>query len=210
MSGHSALHKPWTSLRREREAASLGTWVFLGSETMFFAGALLAYAFYRTLWPAEFAAAGRETNIVYGSVNTAILLTSSLTMAAAEEGAQARLRRLVLPCLAATALLGLGFLVVKGFEYAEDIEKHLVPGPGFALTGAPAQIFWALYWLLTAVHALHLTIGIGITTTLLVQAWRRSRPLESAAFTGAALYWHLVDLVWVFLYPLIYLMGRAS
>jgi len=206
----AARHKPWRSLRREREAASFGTWIFIGSEAMFFAGALLGYAVYRTLWPEAFAEAGRETNLVYGTVNTALLLTSSLTMAVAAEGARARLRRLTLICLAATAVLGLAFLVVKGLEYREDIHKHLVPGPGFKLAGTPAaQIFFAFYWLATGVHALHLSIGIVIVGTLLVQAWRGASPLASPAFESAGLYWHFVDLVWIFLYPLLYLVGRS-
>lgn len=208
MSG-AALHKPWRSLRREREAASFGLWVFLGSEVMFFACALTGYAVYRALWPEAFAAAGRETNILYGTVNTALLLTSSLTMAAAAEGARAELRRLTLGCLCATLAFGLAFLVVKGLEYAEDIEKHLVPGPDFRLEEPQAQVFFAFYWLLTAVHALHMTIGLGLVSTLTAQAWRGSRPLRSPAFEGAGLYWHFVDLVWILLYPLLYLLGRA-
>jgi cytochrome c oxidase subunit 3 len=205
----TALHKPWRSLRREREAAEFGLWVFLGSEIMFFSCALTGYAVYRVLWPEAFAAAGRETNIVYGTINTALLLTSSLTMAVAAEGARAGLRRLTLGCLGATLALGLGFLVVKGLEYAEDIEKHLVPGPGFALEQPQAQVFFAFYWLLTAVHAMHMTIGLGVVGTLTVQGWRGSRPLKSPAFEGAGLYWHFVDLVWILLYPLLYLLGRS-
>jgi cytochrome c oxidase subunit 3 len=205
----TALHKPWHSLRRDREGAAFGTWVFLGSEAMFFGGALLAYAAYRSLWPEAFAVAGRETNIVYGTVNTALLLTSSLTMAAAAEGARAGLRRLTLACLAATAALGLAFLLVKGFEYHEDIHRHLVPGAHFRLPDPQAQIFFAFYWLLTGVHALHLSTGIGITALLLLQAWRGTRPLPSPAFEAAGLYWHFVDLIWIFLYPLLYLMGRS-
>jgi cytochrome c oxidase subunit III len=205
----AALRKPWRSLRRQREAAGFGLWVFLGSEVMFFACALTGYAVYRTLWSEDFAAAARETNVVYGTLNTAILLTSSLTMAAAAEGARAGLRRLTLACLAATIAFGLAFLVVKGFEYREDIEKHLVPGPGFALEAAAAQVFFAFYWLLTGVHALHMSIGLGVTGTLLWQAWRHHRPLRSPAFEAAGLYWHFVDIVWIFLYPLLYLAGRS-
>jgi cytochrome c oxidase subunit 3 len=205
----AALRKPWRSLRQEREAAGFGTWVFLGSEAMFFGAALLAYAVYRSLWPEAFAAAGRETNIIYGTANTALLLTSSLTMAAATEAARAGLRRLTLIGLAATATLGLAFLIVKGFEYREDIHKHLIPGAGFALDAPQSQIFFAFYWLLTAVHALHLSTGVGITGTLLVQAWLGSRPLPSPAFESAGLYWHFVDLIWIFFYPLLYLAGRA-
>ncbi|MDO9708773.1 cytochrome c oxidase subunit 3 [Paracraurococcus lichenis] len=205
----AALHKPYRSLRRQREASEFGLWVFLGSEVMFFACALAGYAVYRVLWTEPFAAAARETNIVFGTANTAILLTSSLTMAVAAEGSRAGLRRLTLLCLGATIAFGLAFLVVKGFEYREDIEKHLVPGPGFRLAAPAAQVFFAFYWLLTGVHALHMTIGIGIVSTLLVQAWRGSRPLPSPAFETAGLYWHFVDIVWIFLYPLLYLAGRS-
>lgn len=205
----AALHKPFRSLHRQREATEFGLWVFLGSEIMFFACALTAYTVYRVLWTEPFAAAARETNVVFGTANTAILLTSSLTMAAAAEGARAGLRRMALLCLAATIALGLAFLVVKGFEYREDIQEHLVPGPHFKLGEPVAQVFFAFYWLLTGVHALHMAIGLGIVSTLLVQAWRGSRPLPSPAFEAAGLYWHFVDIVWIFLYPLLYLAGRS-
>lgn len=209
--GGKLLHKPWESQRREREAAGFGVWVFLGSEIMFFSGALLTYAAYRHLYPEAFAAAGRETDIFYGTLNTALLLTSSLTMAVSVEASRARLRSLTLWCLLATALLGLSFLTVKGFEYAEDIREHLVPGPDFKLAGVPpAQMFFAFYWLATGVHAIHLTIGICVVSVLLFQAWRATRPLVSPAYEGVGLYWHFVDLVWVFLYPLLYLLGRSS
>ena len=140
---------------------------------------------------------------------TAILLTSSLFMAAAAEAARANLRRMALRCLALTLLFGAAFVVVKGFEYATDIRDALVPGPGFRLEAPQAQIFWSFYWVATGVHAVHLTAGIGLATVLLLQAWWRSRPLTSPAFETAALYWHFVDVVWVVLYALIYLPGRS-
>jgi cytochrome c oxidase subunit III len=205
-----ALRDPWHSIHRQREASSFGVWVFLGSEAMFFGGALMVYAMYRLQFPAAFAAAARETNIWYGSVNTAVLLTSSLSMAVAANAAEVGLRRLMLFGLASTAALGIAFLVIKGFEYSEDISKHLIPGPHFALKEPTAQIFWAFYWLLTGIHALHLTIGIGVVSVLACQGWRESRSPMSPAFEGIALYWHLVDIVWIFLYPLIYLPGRAT
>ena len=205
-----ALREPWHSLHRQRQGASFGMWVFLASEAMFFGGALMVFTMYRVLYPGPFAAAATETNIWYGSVNTAVLLTSSLTMAVAAQAAETGLRRLTLWCLSITATLGMAFLVVKGFEYHEDITKHLIPGVHFRLHEAPAQIFFAFYWVLTGVHALHLTIGITIVGILVFQAWRKARPLVSPAFEVAALYWHLVDIVWVFLYPLIYLPGRSA
>jgi cytochrome c oxidase subunit 3 len=213
-----ALREPWRSLHRQRQAAGFGMWVFLSSEALFFGGLLLTYAAYRTLYPDAFAAAARETNIVFGTINTAVLLTSSLTMAAAAEAADAasagadadRSSRLTLHCLAATACLGLVFMVVKGLEYAEDIREHLVPGAGFRLDDPPAQVFFAFYWVSTVVHAIHLSVGIGVVTTLAVQTWRGTRPLASPAYEGAALFWHLVDIVWIFLYPLLYLPGRTG
>jgi cytochrome c oxidase subunit III len=207
----AALRDPWRSLRRQREAANFGVWVFLSSELLFFGGIIMLYAAYRTLYPGGFAAAGRETSIWYGTANTAVLLTSSLSMAGAAESTRAGLRRMALWCLVVTIALGLAFLVIKGFEYAEDIEKHLIPGRAFALAKVPgASIFFAFYWVMTAIHAGHMGIGIGITSTLLTQAWRGSRSLASPAFEGAALYWHLVDVIWIFLYPLLYLLGRSG
>lgn len=205
----AALREPWDSLRRQREAASFGTWVFLGSEALLFAALILAFAANRALHPEAFAIAGRETNVAYGAANTLVLLTSSLTMAVGAEAARAGLRTLALRALGLTLALGLAFLAIKGFEWREDIREHLWPGPGFKLENPEAQLFFALYWIMTGLHALHLAGGIGAVGWLSWQAWRRDRPLRSPAFEAAALYWHLVDVVWVFLYPLLYLGGRA-
>ena len=138
------LREPWRDFRRQREAGKFGIWVFLASETLFFGALLLTYTVCRIEHPDAFAAAGRETNVWYGTINTAVLLTSSLTMAAAAQAAEesARLRRLILVCLMLTAALGLAFIVIKGFEYKEDIDKHLVPGAGFALPQPGAQLFY--------------------------------------------------------------------
>lgn len=156
------------------------------------------------------AATGRETDIWYGTVNTAVLLTSSLTMAVAAQAAEAEYRRLTLWCLAGTMALGLAFLVLKGFEYAEDIEKNLVPGSHFVLAEPAAQLFFALYWLMTAVHAIHLTIGLELIGRLIVFGKLRIIALrENPQVEVTALYWHLVDIIWIVLYPLIYLMGRT-
>ncbi|MGG5823577.1 cytochrome c oxidase subunit 3 [Falsiroseomonas sp. HW251] len=204
-----ALRKPWLSLQRQREATSFGLWVFLATEAMFFAAAILAYGFYRTLFPGPFVAAARESAIGYGTANTAILLTSSLFMAAGAEAARAGLRRMALRCLLLTILLGAAFLVVKGFEYAKDIGEGLMPGPFFRLDVPRAQFFWSFYWVATGVHAVHLAVGMVATGTLLLQAWWRSRSLASPAFEAVALYWHFVDAVWVLLFALIYLPGRS-
>ena len=171
---------------------------------------LFRYTAYRSANPEVFTIAGRETDIWYGTVNTAVLLTSSLTMAVAAQAAEAEYRRLTLWCLAGTMALGLAFLVLKGFEYAEDIEKNLVPGSHFVLAEPAAQLFFALYWLMTAVHAIHLTIGLGLIGRLIVFGKLRIIALrENPQVEVTALYWHLVDIIWIVLYPLIYLMGRT-
>ena len=204
-----ALRDPWRSLERQRQAAAFGMWLFLSSEALFFGGLLLSYAVSRYLHPEGFAAGARETNIWFGTANTAVLLTSSFTMAIAAQAGDARLRRLALAGLSATMMLGIAFLVIKGFEYFEDIEKSLVPGPAFALHERGAQLFFALYWVMTSVHAVHLTIGVVLVGRLVYEAARRELPISSPELQVTALYWHLVDIVWIVLYPLLYLVGRA-
>ena len=207
------LREPWEYFERQRDAGKFGIWVFLASEVLFFGSLMLTYAVCRIDHPSAFDAAGRETNIWYGTINTAILLTSSLTMAVASQAAAAgrHFRRLVIACLGATALFGFAFLVAKGFEYKEDIAKHLVPGAQFALHETGAQLFFGLYWLITGVHAIHLTIGIVLVIRLALLGYFDKLPLDqSPEIDVTALYWHLVDVIWIFLYPLIYLPGRVS
>jgi len=204
------LRKPWDELARQREAATFGIWVFLASEALFFGSLLLLYAVYRISHPQGFVTAGRETDIWFGTINTAVLMTSSLTMAVASQAATADMRKLTIWCLAATAALGALFLVLKGFEYAEDLERNLWPGSHFALKAPGAQLFFALYWTLTGVHAIHLTIGMTLIGRLIMLgSLRRIQLRENPQVEVTALYWHLVDVIWIILYPLIYLMGRS-
>jgi cytochrome c oxidase subunit 3 len=205
----AALREPWPDVRRQHQGVSFGVWVFLASELLFFGSLLMAYTVYRHMYPEAFRTAARETEVFYGTLNTAILMTSSLTMAVAVRAAEQARRRLTVWCLAATVGFGLAFLVVKGFEYRDDIAKGLLPGPHFALHPPATELFWTFYWILTGLHAIHLTIGIGIVTTLAVLAVRRAVPIASASFEATALYWHLVDIIWVVLLPLLYLIGRA-
>ncbi|MGJ5138998.1 cytochrome c oxidase subunit 3 [Bradyrhizobium oligotrophicum] len=210
---NALLREPWDSFARQRDAGRFGIWVFLASEMLFFGALMATYAICRTENAAAFSAAGRETDIWYGTINTVILLTSSLTMAVASQAASSGrdFRRLMIGCLSATALLGLAFLVVKGFEYKEDIDKSLIPGLHFSLPQAAAQLFFGFYWLVTAVHAIHLTIGIVLVSRLALLGYLKRLPLScNPELEVTALYWHLVDIVWIFLYPLIYLPGRAS
>ncbi len=204
-----AIREPWHKLPDQKQAATFGIWVFLGSEILFFGAFFLTYSFLRVLHPDIFELASKHTNVVFGTLNTGILLTSSLTMVLAARAADIDVKGAVLACLALTAALGVAFLVVKGFEYKEDIEEHLVPGAGFALPAA-AQLFWSLYWIVTVVHAIHLSIGIVATARLTIDVAREKLPLRSPQYEVTALYWHLVDIVWIMLYPLIYLGGRAQ
>jgi cytochrome c oxidase subunit III len=207
----AVLREPWHELSRQDYAASFGIWCFLVSEVLFFAGLFLAYTIYSIHNRSAFLEAARETDIWFGTVNTAVLLTSSLTIAVAAQASEARLQRLSAWCLGATAALGAAFLVFKSFEYAEDIRKGLVPGPHFSLQAPAAQIFFALYWVMTGIHAIHLSAGIGLVGRLAVQGGRGRLVLRgNPQVQVTAIYWHFVDVIWVLLYPLIYLPGRAS
>lgn len=203
----AALNQPWHSPDRQHVATQFGVWSFLATETLFFGALFLTYLLARTYNNAGFVAGARETDVWFGSANTVVLITSSLTMAIAERAVRVRAVGLARAMTAATLALGVTFLVVKGFEYSKDLTEHLFPGPDFPLTARGASQFWAFYWFATVVHATHLTIGLGIVGRLLLIRVRQL-PEEWIAAEGTALYWHLVDVVWVFLYPLLYLAGR--
>jgi cytochrome c oxidase subunit 3 len=192
--------------------ASLGMWVFLASEVLFFGGLLVAYTYGRSHWPAGFAAASHETHVVIGTVNTALLLTSSALVAlAAARSELADSGRAVARLLAGACVLGVAFMVLKGVEYGKEWHEHLVPGATFRLRDVQgAQLFFVLYFLTTGLHAVHLTIGIVVLAAFAwgshrLAPWALPRRIEAAG-----LYWHFVDVVWIFLYPLIYLGGRAG
>lgn len=206
----SALREPWTSLADQRSNARFGMWVFIASEVLFFGALVMGYSFVRALHPHAFAEAARETNLWYGGPNTAILVTSSFTMVVGARAADLDLARTASRCLAATAALGVAFLVLKGFEYRDDLGQRLWPGQDFALEAPAAQIFWSFYWAVTAVHAVHLAVGIGLVGRL---AWliRRGRLApRSPQVEVVSLYWGFVDVVWIILFPLIYLGGGRS
>ena len=203
-----ALQEPWPDLRLQREGVSLGMWFFLASEVLFFGGLFTAYAIYRSFNSEAFRIAGTHTEIVYGSINTVLLLTSSLTMTIALRAATARLRALTLRCLALTAALGFAFLACKGLEYHGDLKEHLVPGPHFPLSPPATQIFWGLYWVMTGIHAVHLSAGIVVVLVVFTLFKRRIVPVQGSTMEGVAIYWHFVDSVWLVLYPLLYLVGR--
>jgi cytochrome c oxidase subunit 3 len=206
----AALREPWDALSAQKDTAIFGIWIFLVSELLFFGALFLGYTYLRVLHPAAFEEASKHTNVVYGTLNTGVLLTSSLTMVLAARSADIKVKGATVVCLALTAALGLAFLVVKGFEYKEDFEEHLWPGPDFAIRASAAQMFFSFYWTVTVVHAVHLTIGIVAVTRLAVDVYRERLPLRSPQYEVTALYWHLVDVIWIILYPLLYLGGRSS
>lgn len=199
---------------QQREAATMGMWLFIATEILFFGGMFLGYTVYRHAYPVAFAEASRHTLVVFGSVNTAVLLISSSVMAFAVRAASLNQRRLLGWLLLATASLGALFLVIKGFEYAREIQEGLLPGRHFHIEAANpqhAEMFFYIYWLMTGVHALHVTIGVLVISFFAWRAWahdafrNHDTPIELLG-----LYWHFVDIVWVFLFPLIYLVDRHS
>ncbi len=197
-------------LDQQHTASTLGMWVFLATEVLFFGGMFAGYLVYRTLYGGAFAVASREMNLILGSVNTAVLLCSSLTMALAVHAAQQSERKRTILFLLLTIALGMTFLGIKAVEYAQKFQEHLVPWLDFGVEGADAihvRMFFVLYFLLTGFHALHLTIGVGVLTVMTVKA---SRGRFSSAYYSpveiSGLYWHFVDIIWIFLFPLLYLI----
>lgn len=204
------LRDQFDSAEQQREASRLGMWAFLATEIMFFGGLFVGYIVYRHAYPSGFAAGSRHANILYGTLNTAILLTSSLTMALAVQAAEQGRAKSTTRNICWTVLLAVCFLGVKALEYSEDFREHLVPGPSFYKPDAQGQeLFFYFYWAMTGLHALHVLIGIGV---LSVMAWLAARSRFNAAYYTpvevAGLYWHFVDIVWIYLYPLLYLLGH--
>jgi cytochrome c oxidase subunit 3 len=210
---HRALAHHFESLEQQKEASTLGMWVFLVTEVLFFGGLFVAYSIYRGWYPEAFAAASHSLDLTLGAVNTVVLITSSLTMALAVHSAQTGDRRKLMLFLVATMALGAVFLGIKAIEYADKFEHHHVPGPSFhfepAALAREAQIFFSLYFVMTGLHALHMIIGLGIMMWMLWWSWKGIvTPEYESPIEISGLYWHFVDIVWIFLFPLLYLFGR--
>lgn len=199
---------------QQREAATLGMWTFISTEVLFFGVLFAGYTLCRVRFPEAFAQGSRHTDLLLGSLETATLLISSCAAALAVREVQLGGKRIATWLLLATAALGLAFLLMHGFEYVAEYHEGLIPGVRYTQSGPlarPMEIFFCLYYFITGFHGLHVTIGVGV---LLVMAARTHRgdftqdyytPLELSA-----LYWHLVDIVWIFVFPLIYLIGRSG
>jgi cytochrome c oxidase subunit 3 len=250
-SAHAALQHHFENMEQQREAGTLGMWIFLVTEIMFFGGMFMAYILYRSYNADAFAAASNRLNVKMGFANTIVLICSSLTMALAVYYSQVGRRKMIVLMLILTMILGTTFLVVKAFEYRDKYEKSEIPGrlfPGrpfnwyaeeehaVPVTQQPgrdatternpqavptgqerkpdanfagrAEMFFFIYFAMTGLHALHMVIGLGMLIVLTIMAWRnRFSPEYHSPVELGGLYWHFVDIVWIFLFPLLYLLG---
>jgi cytochrome c oxidase subunit 3 len=210
---HPYLQHHFDNMEQQAEASTLGMWTFLVTEIMFFGGLFMAYLVYRWQSPLGFQEASHHLNIYWGAANTAILIVSSLTMALAVRAAQtSQPVRTQITWLLATMGFGAAVLGIKAIEYTDKFRDHIVPGPNFQWEGLypkPAEQFYSLYFAMTGLHALHMIIGLGIMAVITWMASRKT--FDSKYYTPvevAGLYWHFVDIVWIFLFPLLYLIGR--
>jgi cytochrome c oxidase subunit 3 len=211
------------NLDQQRDANTLGMWAFLATEVLFFGGVLMCYAVYRYWYKAGFIAGTDCQSVLIGTINTAVLLTSSLTMALAVHAAEARNRSALRMFLGLTILLGLTFVGIKGYEYTRDYREGLFPGVGtfhpteevrdewtrLKLNPVPRQVelYFVFYFLLTGLHAVHMLIGMGILGIMLYRSGHgRYTAGYAAPVEVVGLYWHFVDIVWIFLFPLLYLL----
>ena len=212
----SHLQAHFQTMEQQRETSVVGMWTFLATEVMFFGGLFIAYMVYRLAHYAAFAAASKELNVTIGAINTAVLIASSLTMAMSVHEAQEGRRKLVIIFVILTLIFGLTFLGLKGYEWYDHISKHEAPGPSFHIEpdkvrgdARSMELFFGFYFVMTGLHALHMIIGVGLVSWVLYQAWRREisahyhNPVESVG-----LYWHFVDIIWIYLFPLLYLVDR--
>jgi cytochrome c oxidase subunit 3 len=217
---HEGSHDPnlkhhFENAEQQKETATLGMWAFLLTELMFFGGLFLAYFVYRHWYPVAFIDASNKTDVLVGAINTTVLICSSLTMALGVHYASKGNRKLLVMFLVLTLLLGGIFLGVKGYEYHDKWVHHEIPGEHFECHGCRdaghASLFFSLYFGMTGLHASHMIIGFGVLLVLIWQAWKGKftakwyTPIEIFG-----LYWHFVDIVWIFLFPLLYLIDRVG
>jgi cytochrome c oxidase subunit 3 len=228
--GHAAVaeheHSPYLrhhfdSMEQQFDSATLGMWVFLLTEIMFFGGMFGAYTVYRSLYPEAFASTSQFMNPLYGAMNTAVLIVSSLTMALAVRAARLGEQKALQVLLILTMIFGTAFLVIKGFEYHEHWEQMKVPlfsghwryddTPEIVPYAHQAQIMFCFYFFMTGFHAVHMVVGLGLMTTIFIMARRGTfSPSYFTPVEISGLYWHFVDIVWIFLFPLLYLIGRTK
>ena len=209
------LQEQFETPAQQREVSTLGMWIFLVTEVMFFGGLFMAYAVYRRAFATAFGLASNSMDVWLGAVNTAVLICSSYTMVLAVRAAKIGSRKALIVFLILTILFGGVFLGIKGLEWGEKFAEHHVPGPTFHLEHAPAdeqghaEIFFSLYFTMTGLHALHMLIGEGLMLFLLWHAYAgKYTPTYNTPVDIGGLYWHFVDVIWIFLFPLLYLIAR--
>lgn len=210
-----ALQHHFENAEQQKEASTVGMWVFLVTEIMFFGGLFLAYFAYRQAYPAAFASASNKTDLWIGAANTTVLICSSLTMALAVHSAAMSKRILLVVFLFLTLILGSIFLGVKAYEYHDKWVHHEVPGENFECEGCHdathTPLFFSLYFGMTGLHATHMVVGVGILLVLIFQAWQGKFNAEwHTPIENFGLYWHFVDIIWIFLFPLLYLIDRSG
>ncbi len=197
------------SAEHQLSAASLGMWLFLVQEILFFSGLFMAYICYRWMYPRTWLEAAEQLDWVLGTVNTAVLLTSSLTMALAVRSVRMNELKRAQAELWATISLGAVFLVIKAFEYAHKFHEGMLPGPAYTFDGVEGmgKVFFGIYFAATGLHALHVIIGLGLLAWVSLRIRKKLLTAERyVLIENIGLYWHLVDLVWIFLFPMLYLV----
>lgn len=212
--GARLLEVQYANLAHQGETAELGIWAFLINETIFFGALIFTYYFYRLTYAHDFALAAKDAVLWCGSVNLAILVTSSLTMVLGINAAARGERTEMIRWLIATCALGFAFMLVKGYEYYLDFQDHVVPAVNYVAKpgeGPAGELFWVFYWVATGLHAIHLITGVGLVLYMLLWRIRRGEitPVYYTPLEVVGVYWSFVDVVWLFLFPSIYLVGRS-
>jgi len=222
------LRHHFANLEQQKETSTFGMWLFLLTEIMFFGGLFCAYLIYRNWYYPAFVAGSHQLSILLGAINTAVLICSSFTMAMGVHAAEMRWRKPLIGWLLATIALGCVFLGIKAVEYNEKWEKHHVPGLNFSVDSfvhqdphypedkplpldmaEKTQVYFSLYFAMTGMHALHMVIGVSLLIILVVRAWQGAYTQgHMTTVENFGLYWHFVDIVWIFLFPLLYLISR--
>jgi cytochrome c oxidase subunit 3 len=197
------------------DTSTIGMWTFLVTEIMFFSGMFFAYGLYRSLYHDAFASTSKHMDVVVGAINTAVLICSSFTMVMAVRASKLDMRKMLVLYLILTMILGFVFLGVKAYEYHHKWVEHLVPGFNFHYEEPQfqhqAQILFFLYFMMTGMHAMHMVVGEGMLAVLAWMAWRgRFTAKWNTPVDMIGLYWHFVDIVWIFLFPLLYLIGKKA
>ncbi|APR75837.1 Cytochrome c oxidase polypeptide III [Minicystis rosea] len=206
------LHEQFADLEKQTHAARLGMWIFLASELLLFTGLFALYTAYRALYPHDFAAAVAHNDIAIGTIMTVILITSSFTVAMSVHAVRASHPRRAAVLLAVSVAIGILFLVLKGIEYAEHFREGIFPAGAYRFAELPtygAQMAFTLYFAMTALHGLHVVVGAGLLAGVAWGCWKkRYWSYNETPVELSGLYWHLVDIIWIFLWPLLYLTRR--